>query len=81
MPRGETSGGKAAREATKATACLLCLSKWADFTICYAPVAAWFGTQLAGAGYWLCTGLCHQVVLGLPIRAAMGGETYGFTQD
>ena len=34
-----------------ATAYLLCLSKWADFIICYVPVAAWFGTQLATAGH------------------------------
>lgn len=48
------------------------LGKRADFASCYAPIAAWFGTQLAGAGDVALYRPVPSVVLGSPIMAAMG---------
>ena len=81
MARGETSCGMASIEATMATACLLCLSKWAVFTICYAPVAAWFGTQLADAGGVALYRPAPSGGAGLTYYGSDGGETDGLTHD
>jgi hypothetical protein len=64
-----------------ATAFRLCLSKGADFTICYAPVVTWLGTQLASTGDAAPYRPAHQVVLGPPYYGSNGGETDDPTHD
>lgn len=68
-------------EATMATAYLLCLSKWADLTICYVPVAAWFGTQLAVAGYVALYRPAPSGGVELTYYGSDGGETDDPTHD